>query len=294
MGMTWADGGRAGRGVARGGRGTGDIGWAAHADHHPPPPSPPCRRVPVAQHVDAHVQQAGPHVVGVVPQRHQLLRPPRAAVGAGEHAQGADHLLGRGGRHGGGLEVGGGHRLQVGDDVGRRRYVAAGRAERLCKGAHHDVDVGGVDAQGLAHAAPRRAQGPDGVGFVQVQVRLVPACIFCVRDKVARQEEQECARPWPARQRVRAVGQRTCAGLLATPTPPPPPPPAACSLLLDFHNLGQARHLALHRVDAFHDDDHLFPRPPAARLAVGQGGPQHRLQVVGVVVRKHLAGVVVG
>lgn len=50
--------------------------------------------------------------------------------------------------------------------------VAAVGAEGLGEGAHHDVHVGGVHAQVLAHAPPRAAHRADGVRLVQVHIRL--------------------------------------------------------------------------------------------------------------------------
>mmetsp|Transcript_37802 Transcript_37802/g.89766 ORF Transcript_37802/g.89766 Transcript_37802/m.89766 type:complete len:207 (+) Transcript_37802:584-1204(+) len=62
---------------------------------------------------------------------------------------------------------------QVLDDVPGSRHVAAARAEGLGEGSHHDVHVGRVDAELLAHAPPCPAQRADAVRLVQVEVRLV-------------------------------------------------------------------------------------------------------------------------
>jgi hypothetical protein len=61
---------------------------------------------------------------------------------------------------------------QVLDELRGAGDVAAAGAERLGEGAHHDVHVGGVHAQLLAHAAPAGAQRADRVRLVQVQVGL--------------------------------------------------------------------------------------------------------------------------
>ena len=92
-------------------------------------------RVPVPQHVDPQAQQPRPEVVGVVPQPAQLLAPPRRAVGAREHPQRGEDLLGDGGGHGRGLEVARGGSLEGVDELFRACDVAAGAAKGLGEGS---------------------------------------------------------------------------------------------------------------------------------------------------------------
>ena len=59
-------------------------------------------------------------------------------------------------------------------------------------------------------------------------------------------------------------------------------------LLLESYNVRQGAHLALHAVDALHEDQDLLPRPTGARLALADAFPQQPLQVCDVIVRYHL------
>ena len=109
----------------------------------------------------------------VVSKLAELRRADVGAVLAGDDAEGRENLRAHGGGHGHGVGAPRGvlsdarHRLVVAGDV------PPGRAERFREGAHHDVDVGGVDAELLAHAATGGTDGADGVRLIEPDVRAV-------------------------------------------------------------------------------------------------------------------------
>ena len=109
----------------------------------------------------------------VVSKLAELRRADVGAVLAGDDAEGRENLRAHGGGHGHGVGAPRGvlsdarHRLVVAGDV------PPGGSERFREGAHHDVDVGGVDAELLAHAATGGTDGADGVRLIEPDVRAV-------------------------------------------------------------------------------------------------------------------------
>ena len=76
--------------------------------------------------------------------------------------------------------------------------------------------------------------------------------------------------------------------IVQRPYRPAPHDSAHPVLLLEGHNACQIGHLPLHAVDALHHNQDLLPRPVYPRLPLCDRPPQHRLQMLHIVVRKHL------
>lgn len=51
--------------------------------------------------------------------------------------------------------------------------ISSSSTEALCECSHHDVDIFGIQAKVVHHSSAVRPQGPDTVGLIQVQIRLV-------------------------------------------------------------------------------------------------------------------------
>ena len=95
------------------------------------------------------------------------------AVDAHDDLERAYDLKGDGRTHAGRVAAGVRVSAQVVDELLGAGYVAAGGAEALGEGAHHDVDVAGVAAPEVDDAASGRTDRANAVRLVQIQVGLV-------------------------------------------------------------------------------------------------------------------------
>ena len=158
-------------------------------------PDPDGRHVPLVQpiddgldlgHEEDHERHDGTVIMTIDNQTHLLKPPPEvlrvpgqpvnavhAQVGRGDMVHRGDDLgHDRGGHaHGVGRGVGGGP--EVVDQRLGAADVAPGRAEALGEGAHHDVNVLGIEAEVVDDPTAPRSHGPHGVSLVQVEVGVV-------------------------------------------------------------------------------------------------------------------------
>ena len=145
-------------------------------------------RVAVAEHAPAHPNESLAELVRVA---HELRHPFRAAVARGrilphDHLERGEYLLSGGRRHGRRVQRRGRVAAQRRDHVRVGCEVAANRAKRLGKRAHHDVHIRRRYAEEVSDSTSTRPNGPDRVRLVEVQVRAV---LFLERHNLAQPRE---------------------------------------------------------------------------------------------------------
>ena len=126
------------------------------------------------RHLASHSLQARTEKIWVLPQLFDLLLAFSSAILSHDHAESEIGLNRTTRSHCAGINRSWRAPAQVANDFRAGGNVPSNRAERLCKCAHHDVNVVRTDAGVLQNAPTSSSESANRVSLIYIDIRLIP------------------------------------------------------------------------------------------------------------------------